>query len=557
MEGGVWMYAPFIYLLDILGLKGDEIDGFLKGSRHPEYVSQARTFFTEKPSKKGDGSDWAGMLRKAVDKDMILNCMEWMGLMRAIDMTAADTNVDRAELVKLVDERIDSLLMNPTRDFYRFCFLIYMFQQKMTAKEKLVETEPHATYFREQFGLDLSSLLPSNNTLLYPPRSGVGGMPLVFYHKPHRWKARYLGHSAEGKPEPLLDAGMIVNLVAVDDFLRMKVTEEGTTVWNGAHTRVESCVRDYGVSGQVTINTCETDYISLLATNYGLLKGSGRYRDKLGTSELIRKAHTEFNALVPKKLSFLKEENGEVTCVQEAAVDFEAIETWDAERLERVFRTIDKIAANEHRLTMSTLSQSHLANCLSVNIAYRHGSKVYVQLRGNTGHGAVRYQISAAGFVELPFCCTDQTCDRTPDIMKAVRKESMEELLRKGEAVVAPDTMQILGIVRDNTNCEVGVLLTADISPKTNQEDVLGDVTELGAEVKGYVQVDAMPVGMYNFILDHASMREKKFKPWNDMMPLGAAALLFSMIRWCGDDLVHTAYLDGMKRRNAEKEKRV
>jgi hypothetical protein len=538
--------AAFIYLLSLLGVSQAQITDQIKAIYG--YAPEPRNVFTPRGTRKLDDGDLTGKLLETVDDDMIESGMRWLGMSEVVEDAASYMSVDAKALWAIVKDNIEALRKNPNPAFYRFCYLIDTFNRKMTAKRTSDDLDVTTSYFKDRFGLGISSLQPTSTILSVLNEGDSTGMRITVVHNRRTWRARYLSFSEAEQTEEMLDVGKIVNAVAVGEFLgKFNNVKEGTTIWNGTQTRVCSCTKDFGEAGRVLVNTCETDYISLLATNYGLLKGSGHYRGMFGTPTDLVKSQKMLQSMFQKQEAALQKNNEEQyqklrLFVMEADRDLYEIQTWNPERLSHAFENIDAIAREERQIPIFGIGKSLLANCMSVNVAYRHNGKIYIQRRGQTGHGRVKFQISAAGFVELPQCCTNLPNDRTPDIMKAVHKESMEELLKRLDLVVLTDTMSILGIVRDDQNCEVGVLVTADISPKYGQKEVLGDVPELGSEVAGYLCIDADPISMYRFILRSASCRGDVFKPWNDMMPLGSAALLFAMIRWHGDELVRDAY---------------
>ena len=225
------------------------------------------------------------------------------------------------------------------------------------------------------------------------------------------------------------------------------------------------------------------------------------------------------------------------------------------------------IADRERALSISDINDSLLANCLSVNVIYIKGGYVFIQERGNANHGKVKYQASAAGFVGLPANYKNAQ-EKTPHLMTAIRHETEEEMGMSFDSCIEAETMHLTGIVRDRYNCEIGVLAMAKIKDEwyrsqdnrrinevVEDNDVIKITIETGAETKDFVKLPFEPKRIFLFVLRNASRRNDIFEPWNDFMPLGAAALIYALIKQFGERLVQREWKEAIAQYKIEQPK--
>jgi hypothetical protein len=179
---------------------------------------------------------------------------------------------------------------------------------------------------------------------------------------------------------------------------------------------------------------------------------------------------------------------------------------------------------------LGKLELSRFANALSVNLALVSADDVLLLQQRNkdkVGAGLVDWQTTAAGFLSP---VNDLDGWGRPSIWRAMEREAGEEF---GRELSGP----VLGVFWESRSLEVGVLAFAQSSLSIHDIHAL---PREPTEVSGFVEMPFEADTVFEFACDPdrgairrpSSLephRPPRIDPWGNVMPLGAAAIVFAL----------------------------
>ncbi|MDR1481331.1 MAG: hypothetical protein LBI74_01760 [Synergistaceae bacterium] len=352
----------------------------------------------------------------------------------------------------------------------------------------------------------------------------------------------------------------VCEIIGWFNFLHAMKTDK--QVWNGQNLHVYGfsyTSRDDESKATFEISVDEGRYVSHLGTNFGILQDPQKWIDCFSSSEKRKTFLNDLTELYGEKKDCLKYDF-DISSIEESLSfikgwNSESYKINDDELVEYMRSNIDNEIQNK-----KDLQNSFMANLLSVNITYLTKDRKYIliQERGDSsGHlSDVGYQTSAAGFVAKDKMSKDGPSDKVnPGLVKinsfkvvdgALKAETLEETGLDDKKIIE---YNIIGLVRDTSNYEVGLMGFGLIDAKVkNEEDVYNVIRpalEFGsAEVKGFVVIPFTLKDVIRFFLHEGSIRinaDKKlvYSPWSNFMPLGAASVIFALVHeFSWDELI-------------------
>jgi hypothetical protein len=331
----------------------------------------------------------------------------------------------------------------------------------------------------------------------------------------------------------------IYEIIGWEEFLDKVGTKN---VWNGEKLHV--CSVDLMEDKGLDIKVQKSSYVSHLGTNYGILPNTEKWISIFSEHEKIKdeiEKISEKVAIVKKgiiKGRFNDDDEKTVRAQLDYFIEidyFKNIHDFSYEELGKKIREQIKKERDEPH----ELKESLMANLLSVNVTFVTEDEKYVliQKRGQeVGHGYVPYQTSVAGFVDYEDIKKDDPCKATiAHIATSLFREAEEESGIRQEDIL---DYKILGVVRDTTNFEVGLMIFGilknakciSIENGKTTKDASGiayPALEYGGEVDGFFLVPFTSDSVFDFILSQKAYPDGD--PWANFMPLGAASIIFAL----------------------------
>lgn len=446
------------------------------------------------------------------------------------------------------NESVDELLLSlPMEIIYKnnadqLLFLLRSIDESRKNPRKIKEVELNIL-LRQSVNFRGTILAGDGMKKYYFDESGrkYGKIPMEMYLENKRWEKQIMSDS-------LLEMYFKNIILAAGWYSFLTSCSENKWVWNGGNYHIEDISylnRDEDQTAVLNIQGYWVSYVAHLGSNYFAWQERRKtdpmktFCDKYERYRIANEIEEKFQTINEKGLFKNQEDIDEI---QKTIVFLR--DEW-VEYVNSNIQDYIKQALLEEQKNFKELKLSRMANLLSCNITYvTQDNYVIIQKRGNkTGHAAdYKYQISAAGFVALPGDNVKSGGIDKINILETTLTETMQEL-GKVKVSVDMDTLIYNGVLRDETNAEVGVLAQARLSGFAEQNWDCWDseknetlpfnpaIEHNQAEVDGYVLVPYNARDVFDFILAEASNRKGVSMPWNDFMPLGAASLIFALVR--------------------------
>lgn len=350
--------------------------------------------------------------------------------------------------------------------------------------------------------------------------------------------------------------------------------EQGRSVWNGDLVRLCGFSEHYlDGPAYVRLHLRRTCYVAQQATAFlyrrwlELLKPLASKSRREGLAERLSGVAVRRDAAATAALDAgngsasadarARTFEADATAIR-ATVDVLRSRTFPTEGLVDVARVW--LADEERAFETGNLRLSRFANAVSVNVAYiASDGRLILQRRNvhNVGAGFVDWQTSAAGFISLPRDLDGlPRKPKLPSAWKAIRHETREEIGRTHLGDVT-----VLGGFWEGRAREIGILAYAPLGQAYN--DAIGLPGE--QEVVDFADLSFTLQNVFDFALDPglgANLVEgdphtpPRLKAWGNVMPLGAAAIVFALAHVQGGGDVGWPKLEAAWRAAAQRAKR-
>ncbi len=276
----------------------------------------------------------------------------------------------------------------------------------------------------------------------------------------------------------------IINIIGWEKLL---IRTGQKNIWNGALLKFIKARRN-GES-ELVLETCATDYVSFLGSNYGLRKNP-ELLEEFSSAFERRKVANRLGILLKQKAMYLNQADIE-------SVDMSIFSlinnNWFIDEEMDVFRKMLKKANS-----IVNIKDSVYSNPLSLNITLIANNKILFQKRGEkTAHGDYGFQTSIASFVT-----PDTFINGIFNVNHAVKVVMNEEL---GTIEDSFNNLTITGLVRDKINFEIGITAYS-----TTESDLFSDLDD--DESKPFFIKNVHEI--------------KKDETYTRFMPLGAASII-------------------------------
>jgi len=448
------------------------------------------------------------------------------------------------EINRTLYELIEDLAKGPETDFLRLCYMLEVFNGRISTKNEIIKEGLLADFYSKNFDLNITSALPLGVNLSQGKASDVR---IVTIHDEQKSTVKSASQESEFEQlRNLCFAEAIYDIISSKPF-GMNQNEINQFYLCARAIRQIEPGSNKPMYLKLHTGVCDTTMI--VATHFemmGIEKIISRYDQRILRQHYltVRKAYDLMKSVSPDKnpSSIFKEYLQKSINIYEDTMHL----TW--QQVNRILEYGQIQKEKESNLNIFDLSSSNLVNVISVNIVYTYDGNILLQKRKEASPDGYSYHVSAADYIRIPDCYGDIKYSHMPSILYTMASVTEKQMGMSFYDTIPTERLAMTGLVRERNIGEVGILGYADIGadipgyvnriePKLS--DIIRPTNYNSTHIDDFIAVPFEPDILFMFILRHASHKNGIFKPWSDFHPLGACAIIHALCnRWPTSDVI-------------------